>query len=311
MPDPVAITIRFALYADLALMFGLARLALYALGDATGAMVSALPVRRISAITAAVGLLLSAAGVAVMAAGMAGIPVDEIDRETLDAVLFGMSTGTAALVRMAALGLILVLCLGAPGRRVNWHATVVLASAVALGTLAWNGHAAMSEGTAGTVHLASDIVHLLAAGAWLGGLAGLVILLFPAKREMTFVRLDAARRALADFSVAGSIIVALITLTGLVNLWLIVGLDNLTGLFTSLYGQLLILKIALFAAMLGLAATNRFRLTPALEQAMALNDSAGATRALRVSLIVETAAAVIILALVAWLGTLEPPTAGI
>ncbi|MGS1016091.1 copper homeostasis membrane protein CopD [Allosphingosinicella humi] len=310
MPDWIALGVRFALYADLTLLFGLARLGVYALQDPTGDIASALPLREIATTTAVAGLILSGLGVAVMAAGMAGISLVEIDQETIGAVLFGMDTGVAALVRMAALGLVLIACLGATGGRLRWHAGILLLSAVALATLAWNGHAAMSEDTTGTVHLASDIVHLLAAGAWLGGLVGLMILLLP-RGEMTYARLEAARRALADFSVAGSIIVALLIITGLINIWAIVGTDNLSGLLTSLYGLLLFAKIALFGAMVALAAANRFRLTPALERAMLLNDSARAARALRLSLAVETTAGFLILALVAWLGMLAPLSAEI
>jgi copper resistance protein D len=75
----------------------------------------------------------------------------------------------------------------------------------------------------------------------------------------------------------------------------------------TLYGRLLIAKLVLFAAMLALASLNRFRLTPGFERSIAAADHARALGALRVSLAVETACAVVILALVGWLGTLEPP----
>ena len=74
------------------------------------------------------------------------------------------------------------------------------------------------------------------------------------------------------------------------------------------YVQLLALKLALFAVMLGLAATNRFRLTPALSRDL----DAGvvpleALRALRRSIAIEAGLAASVLAIVAWLGTLVPP----
>jgi putative copper resistance protein D len=59
--------------------------------------------------------------------------------------------------------------------------------------------------------------------------------------------------------------------------------------------------------MLGLAAANRFRLTPALERVIGTGDTKSAIGALRKSLAIETGAAIAILALVGWLGTLEPP----
>ena len=63
----------------------------------------------------------------------------------------------------------------------------------------------------------------------------------------------------------------------------------------------------LFAGMLGLAALNRYRLTPALAQAIEEEDAPRAQALLRASLVVEGGLAIVILGLVAWLGTLSPP----
>ena len=70
---------------------------------------------------------------------------------------------------------------------------------------------------------------------------------------------------------------------------------------------MLLFKLVMFTAMLSLAAIHRFRLTPALGTATTQTRVATATRRLRLSLRLETLAAFVILALVAWLGTLEPP----
>src|SRR3546814_1623346 len=59
--------------------------------------------------------------------------------------------------------------------------------------------------------------------------------------------------------------------------------------------------------MLVLAASNRFRLTPALEAVLAADQTRSATARLRRSLWLEAGAGIAILALVAWFGTLEPP----
>jgi putative copper resistance protein D len=60
--------------------------------------------------------------------------------------------------------------------------------------------------------------------------------------------------------------------------------------------------------MLALAAANRWRLTPALSAAITSGEPAPDRKlaAMRTSLALEAAAAVLILALVAWFGTLEP-----
>ena len=100
--------------------------------------------------------------------------------------------------------------------------------------------------------------------------------------------------------------VAVIVASGMVNAWLLVGPAGVASLPGTLYGQLLLCKLALFAAMLGFAAANRYRLTPALLARIEAEDHDGALAALRISLALETACAAIVLALVAWLGTLEP-----
>src|SRR3546814_5037416 len=68
---------------------------------------------------------------------------------------------------------------------------------------------------------------------------------------------------------------------------------------------LMLAKIVLFLGMLVMAAANRFRLTPGLERAIERRDHAQALSTLRRSLALETTVAVMILGLVAWLGTLE------
>jgi putative copper resistance protein D len=89
---------------------------------------------------------------------------------------------------------------------------------------------------------------------------------------------------------------------------MIVGVQNLGRSLGSAYGQLLLAKLALFALMLALAGANRWRLTPALATAASAADAnhEAVLSALRRSLIVEASAALAILALVAWFGTLEP-----
>jgi copper resistance protein D len=65
-------------------------------------------------------------------------------------------------------------------------------------------------------------------------------------------------------------------------------------------------KLVLFAAMLSLAANNRWRLTPALKRTSVSGDSEGSWTRLRISVALEGAAGATVLALVAWLGTLAP-----
>jgi len=106
----------------------------------------------------------------------------------------------------------------------------------------------------------------------------------------------------------GTIVVALLIVTGLVNSWILVGPHGVGQLSGNQYIRLLAIKLALFAAMLGLAAINRFRLTPALRRDLQAGSMpVGALRALRRSIALEFGLATSVLAIVAWLGTLMPP----
>ena len=188
-----------------------------------------------------------------------------------------------------------------------WLGIVMLCGAVAIGTLAWTGHGAMDEAASGWLHLGADILHLIASGAWAGALLGLILLVSRPAARVDAAHLQLTHRALHGFGATGTIMVGAIVVTGLVNAWLLIGPGNVLTLGTTLYGRLLLAKLALFVAMLGLASLNRFRLTPSFERSIAAADHRGALRTLRLSLAVESATIVTILALVAWLGTLEPP----
>ena len=91
--------------------------------------------------------------------------------------------------------------------------------------------------------------------------------------------------------------VATLLITGLVNTWNLVG--SISGLAHTDYGCLLIVKISLFAAMVMVAAINRFRLTPQL-------DLPGTMRLLQRNSFVEAALGVCIIAIVAALGMMAP-----
>lgn len=301
--DWAGLGVRFALYLDLMLAAGVALFAL-----ANPRAVAVLPIRILISGLGLLGLLLSLCGLLVLAAGMLGVSVTQVDAETLQTVLSGTAVGTAWITRMAALAL----ATGAAfliGRMREALSVCASALAVAVATLAWSGHGAMNEGTAGWLHLAADIAHLLAAAGWIGALFALVLLVARRAGRVDAAHLELTHMALRGFARTGTIIVVVIVATGLANTWVVVGPAAFPTLPFTLYGQMLLAKLALFLVMLALAAVNRVRLTPTLSVAMADGCHRPAMAALRRSLAVETGCAVAILALVAWLGTLEP-TAG-
>ena len=306
MSDWLSVTVRAALYVNLMLLFGLPLFGLYALNNVERQTV--LPFRALVAGLALLGLALSVLSIAAITASMNGVALSLVDRETLDMVISQTSIGTAWQVRMCALVVAVGLAwLGRARSGGVMFAAMTLAGAVALASLAWTGHGAASEGRMGLVHLLADIIHLFAASAWIGGIAAFGLLLFGPNAALTHDRLFLTHRALDRFSLVGSVVVGLIVTSGLVNSYMLVGPAHIAELPFTLYGQLLLAKLALFAAMLALAAANRFRLTPAFGKAIAQGDGFGAVAALRRSLAAEAGAALLILGLVAWIGTLAPP----
>lgn len=292
--------VRWATYADLAVLFGAP---LFALGQPK-AFGDALNIGVLAGLAGA-GLALSVSGFALVLAAMGGTGVYEIDPETFTYVLASTAVGWAFLARMSAL-LLIVLALAIPSieRRIKLN-SVSLFGAVAVGSLAWSGHAAASQGVAGAVRLAGDIAHMLAASTWVGALVILfrqVLLAGPGDAANTRL----AWEMLSGFAVPGSVIVGIVLFTGLLNAAFLFGPADVLLMPSSPYGQLLLIKLVLFGGMLCLAALNRFTLTPALARRADSGELVQSIRALRLSTGMELTLAIAILAPVGWLGTLEP-----
>ncbi|MBX3595247.1 copper homeostasis membrane protein CopD [Sphingomonas sp.] len=306
--ESLAVAGRFLLYLDLMALFGFSAFALYALRGSERVSGTVLPLAALVLSAASGGILLSVLGTAILAATLGGTGLSAIDGETLGVLLFDTSNGTALQIRIAVL--IVALLSAWPLRRHKWATAsaivVTLAGGVGLASLAWGGHGAIGEGPLGWLQLGGDIVHLLAAGVWVGALGAMLLLVLRPQATIDREHLQLTHRVLDGFSVTGTIVVGLLVATGLLNLIVIVGWPGIAALPGSLYGQLLLAKLVLFIVMLGLAASNRFRLVPRFEVAMAADDEAGALSVLRQSLAVETGCVVAILLLVGWLGTLDP-----
>ncbi len=304
MSDSANVVLRFVLYVDLMLLFGVALFALYSFRGQERLSGMALPFRRLLAGTAGLGALLSSAGMVLMASAMSGeSDVAEL-RPHLEMMLFETDVGLAWAVRMIALvvaGLALMLYPRAPASSLVIAAT---AGSIALASLAWSGHGAMDEGSRRFWHFLADILHLLAAGAWLGALLALA-LLAQTRALPTQAHTGLLVRAVKRFEPVGALIVVIISVTGVVNYLFIVG-PKLEEVLLSHYGILLAIKVLLFAGMLVLAALNRFHLGPLLERSLRDGQHRAAAHALRRSVVVEMAAALAIVGLVAWLGTLSP-----
>jgi copper resistance protein D len=262
---------------------------------------------RVAAWCLALALASALLWLAVQAAEMSGLPLARaLNRGTLGVVLSETLFGRVWVVRFVlatALGAALFLARREPdgrGAALDW-ACAALAGAL-LATLAWTGHAAAEQGTDRIVHLSADALHLLAAGAWLGALLPLAHLLGRARRAANAPALEFAAQVARRFSAVGMASVGALVLTGVANTWYTLG--SVPALFGTDYGRLLLAKLALFATMIALAATNRLRWTPRLR---ATGESAQlALRRLRRNAIAETLLALAVLGIVGALGITVP-----
>jgi putative copper resistance protein D len=182
---------------------------------------------------------------------------------------------------------------------------LALASALGLAAaIAWTGHAGSTPGETGLLHLTADTLHLIAAAAWTGSLIPFVLLLVAVRHDPCEASARLARDATQRFSTLGIAAVATVLGSGIVNAWILVG--SIDGLIATQYGRLLILKIALFAAMLAFAAVNRIWLTPRLASPVEKAAQPQALHRLTRNSMIEIALALLIFAIVGVLGTLHP-----
>jgi putative copper resistance protein D len=262
----------------------------------------------ISALTAAAGTVL---WVMAETALFSGDINEAVDRSAVWFVFSETRFGRAALWRVGLLVLAALTTRFIRRPRVLWSVTVVLGTAV-IATFAWTGHGAMQSGWTGALHVGGDIVHLWVAGVWLGALVPLATAVASALRTQNRDDVRAACYGLDRFSSIGSLVVATLALTGLINSWFLIGVANWFAAFKTPYGVTLLIKLALFAAMLSLAALNRFRFAPELRSSLEGGHdetTLAPLRALMKSVSLETSLAALVLLSVAVLGTLAPPSA--
>ena len=305
MSSQVDYALRFFQYLDLMLLFGLPLFVWYASASTTRGRpepqpLPGVPLRPVLFGGALLGLGLLATEVVRAPAAILGMGAFELTREDLAWYLLDTSSGRAALGRLAAL-LFLVLALvwkRRPGKQLPIRAISITAG-VALATLAWNGHAAAGDGVSGGARLAAGVVHLLAAGAWIGAIAALLGLLVVRKGR----RATPLGPVLHAFALPGTIFVGLLVVTGAFHYAELLGW-SMTSLFAGDYGRLMALKLALFTAMLVLAALHRWRLAPRLDRLQHEPDRP--IRHLQLSIGLEGVIALLILVIVSVLGLRSP-----
>jgi len=227
----------------------------------------------------------------------------EVSPETLEIMLFQTQFGHIWLVRSGCCLVLGVLLF--TGCRESIKAFFALAI---LASLAGAGHAGANASSAGPLALVGDIGHLTAAALWPGGLVPLLFVLCRERRAADKESWRIVAGVVRRFSVLSLVVVAFLATTGMLNAYFIVG--SLRALFETTYGQLLLVKIALFLLMIGFGALNLLVLKPRLLQvaiAADLYTDPAPVRTLIKSVLCETVLAAGVLLIVGYLGVTPPP----
>lgn len=221
------------------------------------------------------------AGIALATAGAAGDLAVSVVRQGLSLTAAIGATGAATLLLAAAL-----LATRLSARRLP-PLIALLAAGVAWAT---NGHTAIAGGAVGA---ALEAVHLCVGATWVGTLGWFVASVVRHRRER-----DIAWEVTRRYSRLALPLVLVLGLAGGVSAWEV--LPSLSALWSSGYGQLLLVKIVLFAVALSLAATGRWR-----------GIGGGRPGTLRRSLPLEAAVVAAIVAVAAVVANTAPPVAAL
>ena len=168
-----------------------------------------------------------------------------------------------------------------------------LLAVVFAGGLSVSGHDAVDPGSSWKTEIA-DWLHLSAASLWIGALATMALLLWtgaPELRKAAFMR----------FSRLATVLIAVVLGAGVYLA--IVRLPNLSDLWTTGYGRVLLVKIGLVSFALLWGAFHHFVVAPALERA-----DAGFLGRIGRSLAGESMVGMVVLLVAAILVDSRPPT---
>ena len=152
--------------------------------------------------------------------------------------------------------------------------------------------------------VAVDATHLIFTALWAGGLSALWRVFYLGNHYMNLTH-DLMARLVNRFSRVALVSVALLLITGLYQSWIHVG--GLDVLKSTDYGNVLILKLALFIVMLAFGALNFFSTQPRLAKAVDANSGrhSESRKALR-RIGTESVIGLLIFSVTGWLTVLPP-----
>jgi copper transport protein len=276
----------------------------------------------IGVVVAALGILLqgaSAAGISLWASVKGTVLNDTLDSR------FGWVWGVRGLVwltlgaalvavrirRSEAIPVLRPVTLGAHGTALGPYPPRAGLGVLGVGAIflamtpALSGHASVQSPTG--VFFPVDVVHVLAASVWVGGIACLLLALPAATR-----RLEGPERSrlltatLMRFSPLALGCVIAIAATGTIQAY--IDVRSVHGLLHTTYGALIMVKTGLLLALIGLGWVNRERVIPALRRIVEQGSSPGAAgRVARRNLRGELALMLVVFGVTAALVSYTPP----
>jgi len=172
----------------------------------------------------------------------------------LPAVLTRTHFGAIWIARAVALALLAV---ASASRAASARAVGFVLSLAIVLTWSMTGHAADRGDYSLSVLV--DWLHAVAATAWTGGLFGLVLVSRSGRAAWPPALLGVVARR---FSRLAGYCLAAVLASGIYNAW--VQVPSLSSLWGTAYGEALVVKICLAAALAGIGAVNRYRVLPAL-----------------------------------------------
>lgn len=234
-----------------------------------------------------------------VAVGMGG----RLDMETLKTVWTQTQFGTVWEIRLCVWIAAMTVAVLAPRFKIGTRAATLVVwlelilGSLLLGSLAWAGHGQETSNW----HLYADVFHLIAAGFWPAGLLPFALFFQKLRNTKDDSRWDQISLLVRRFSTVSICIVALLTITGWINSWYLVG--SFANLFHQPYGRWLLAKIVLVCLTVAIGAVNLLKLKPRiLSEEQRLPTAASLQRNVWSELLIG----LLIVIIVAILGILPP-----
>jgi len=227
------------------------------------------------------GIAISA-GLVFSVAGNLGGEIWSLFDPTIFSIAIASRGGNAACLALLGFALILI---GKSHESGSLSVLVWVGVLLLLASFIWTGHAQK----AGLIAQGVLSLHLIGIAFWLGSF-------FPLQRMCSALETESLYKIASRFGTLAIFYVCLLIISGLVFAYILI--VDLSLLFSTVYGNVFLLKMTFVSSLLGLGALNKFRLVPLIK----MNPSIGAQR-LQKSIQIEMFIALLILSFSGFLTT--------